>query len=132
MCVIVKARCFYDLLLIHNQNQKNQCSILDISTKKKSLQNLMISWWIFWIGYLRMFYKSFFVKNFYLDLIFFLKHCRVLYLKTRVFSKVFSKRIKVTKKLLDSWYKAKHWKKRVKKWKMRKNQTTAYCFYFFI
>ena len=58
------------------KTKKIQYTVLKISTYKNLI--LKVSWWALWIEDPINFYKSFFVKNYNLNLNFFFKHSRVL------------------------------------------------------
>ena len=91
MYIIVKARCLHSLTLIHNQSFKIKVKTIknfstlswDIYLENFATKFIKVSWWPLWVGHHRNFHNSSFVKNYYLNLNFFFKYCRVLSLKQK-------------------------------------------------
>ena len=110
------------MLLIHNQNKKIQHTILETFTKKIATK-FKVAWWVLWIVDPRNFLNSFFNKNYYLNLNFFLSFAEC---SPQKWNKKWSQKVASHIKLFDiARDRRETLKKEKEKRKMRKSQTIA-------
>ena len=134
MCVIIKARCFYGLPLLHNQNYKNSVHYSwEIYQEKLATKFNKVSWWVLWIGDPINFHNSFFVKNYYLNLNFFQAlQSALLKNETKNLLKKDASQIKIAWQLTFQETEVKHLRMRKKNENWEKVKQQLCFFYVFI